>query len=326
MATHHFWIYPFIIGFGTGVLWRSFFDFGYSFIAFLLLLAATLFFIGRNEIRILFLSLGFFATALGIIRFDLGDTHAFPPETSNLVGKEIILTGIIATDPDIREESQYVMLRNVSIEDQLLPTKVLVQTDRFIPLSYGDEVSVHGTLTRPEAFTTSTGRLFDYRTYLSKDGIGFIVYRGVVDVVGTGGGNSLLVGLFTVKHTLLQNIQGVIREPEAGLLAGELFGEKKALSDEWIEIFQKTGVIHIVVLSGYNITIIASALMWFLGKVGQIGARPRLHYSLCPYDRRYRYRCSSRYHGDSWVNCAGNGKGIRRAPRTHDRGISHGPP
>ena len=48
-----------------------------------------------------------------------------------------------------------------------------------------------------------------------------------------------------------------IPPPESDLSAGLLLGAKQSLGKEWLNEFALAGVSHVVVLSGYNITIVA---------------------------------------------------------------------
>jgi competence protein ComEC len=52
----------------------------------------------------------------------------------------------------------------------------------------------------------------------------------------------------------------VLGEPHSALAGGLVVGEKASLGNDLIDDFRKAGLIHIVVLSGYNITIIASSI------------------------------------------------------------------
>jgi competence protein ComEC len=65
-------------------------------------------------------------------------------------------------------------------------------------------------------------------------------------------------------------INQLIPEPHAGLLNGILFGTKATLSKELTDALVATGTLHIVALSGMNITIleslIGSTLLPFIGK------------------------------------------------------------
>ena len=59
----------------------------------------------------------------------------------------------------------------------------------------------------------------------------------------------------------MEKISEVVPEPEASLLGGLLLGAKESLGKEILDDFRKVGLIHIVVLSGYNITIVAETIM-----------------------------------------------------------------
>lgn len=62
----------------------------------------------------------------------------------------------------------------------------------------------------------------------------------------------------------------LLPEPHAGLLSGLLFGTKASLSREFYDALVASGTLHIVALSGMNISImtrlIQSCLMWWLGR------------------------------------------------------------
>lgn len=64
------------------------------------------------------------------------------------------------------------------------------------------------------------------------------------------------VSLFSFKNSFRDAVQKNVGEPYASLALGLLVGEKHGLSKVEIEKFTVTGLSHIVVLSGFNITII----------------------------------------------------------------------
>ena len=70
--------------------------------------------------------------------------------------------------------------------------------------------------------------------------------------------------LFTQKHTFQSAIENAILQPMAGLGEGVLLGVRGALPDDLESAFRTTGIIHIVVLSGYNIMIVVEWLTYVL--------------------------------------------------------------
>lgn len=67
--------------------------------------------------------------------------------------------------------------------------------------------------------------------------------------------------LFVIKHQFEDKINQILPEPQSSFLAGLIVGAKRAIPDNLMEAFNRTGTTHIVVISGYNISIIISAIM-----------------------------------------------------------------
>jgi competence protein ComEC len=62
----------------------------------------------------------------------------------------------------------------------------------------------------------------------------------------------------------MESLERAVTEPAAGLGEGLLLGVKRALGEDLEEAFRRAGIIHIVVLSGYNVMIVAEAIMRLL--------------------------------------------------------------
>jgi competence protein ComEC len=122
-------------------------------------------------------------------------------------------------------------------------------------------VALVGTLEKPENFKTDTGREFNYRMYLAKDSIYYVLSYAEVAVVSHGNGNPVVGTLLSVKRSFLERLQRVLPEPQVSLMGGLLVGATESFSDELEHAFRETGIIHIVVLSGYNVTLVAEAIM-----------------------------------------------------------------
>ncbi len=166
--------------------------------------------------------------------------------------------GEIAREPDERSTTTHLYVRT----DQGL---ILVVTPRGGEWNYGDQVRVTGEVERPKAFQTDLGREFDYRGYLLAKGAAYMTSFAEVELVDTGAGNPLISTILSVKHAFMAKLEGLIPEPEAGLGLGLLLGVKRALGDDLETAFRRSGIIHIVVLSGYNLAIVSGFILWVLG-------------------------------------------------------------
>lgn len=136
-------------------------------------------------------------------------------------------------------------------------------TSKYLPVRYGDILSVHGTTTAPRNFGSNNGRTFDYVDYLLKDGIESVIRTNDVEIIQSGT-VSLAGFLYEIKRRFMENVRRVLGEPEASFAGGLVVGEKDSIGKDLLNDFRKVGLIHIVVLSGYNITIIATTIQRLL--------------------------------------------------------------
>lgn len=258
-----------IAGLTGGIFFRSFFDFGASIIWFFATLSAATFifwFFGKKETKILFLSIIIAAFGAGAARLHFDDSNLNLKSTDSFMGKEVFIKGIVSDESDKRESGVRltVSMEEISGGDAVLKDnlpKVIISTNFYPEWRYGDYIEITGVLKKPENFTTESGRQFNYVSYLAKDGIYYEVARPRLKLVERGRGNFVKEALFSVKKIFLEKVSGVVPEPEVSLLGGLLLGAKESLGKEILDDFRKVGLIHIVVLSGYNITIVAETIM-----------------------------------------------------------------
>lgn len=182
-------------------------------------------------------------------------------------------TGIITTDT------------NSSCTSEIL---IRMKTKSYPRFVYNDEVSFSGKISKPFNFKSDTGRAFDYIGYLAKDDVFYEIKSAKVesvpvnyseknpengisndsqkiDISGSqrqesGFGGKISGILFYLKRRFVSNLEQVLGEPHAALAAGLVVGEKSALGKDLLNDFRIVGLIHIVVLSGFNITVVGDAM------------------------------------------------------------------
>lgn len=77
----------------------------------------------------------------------------------------------------------------------------------------------------------------------------------------------LVWGMVTIsKEILLQSINSSLPPVEAGMLGGILFGDKAGFSKEFYKMLQNSGLLHIVVVSGANVMILAGGMIESLAR------------------------------------------------------------
>jgi competence protein ComEC len=211
------------------------------------------------------LSVFSFCIALGIFRFSWADIPA-PQFFETKVGEKVTLSGLIIDEPSISENSQKIIVRTVLLgtSSRTVLNKevnILLTTDFSQDFQYGDEVEFSGKLEKPENFLTDQGKDFDYINYLRKDNIFYLMKYPHLEIISRDGGNLVKRFLFSFKDKFLEKINYVIRDPESLFMGGLILGEKSSFNESLRQSFIDTGTIHVVALSGYNVTIVAEYFM-----------------------------------------------------------------
>lgn len=198
------------------------------------------------------------SSSFGILRFyiDQKDVPNYKDEIS--------FSGFVFDLPNERENNQRLIIKTKETKE-----KFLIITDLYPRFQYGEVLNISGEPEKPENFITDLGREFDYVNYLAKDDIYYVLYKPKIEKTNLFQGSFVKRALFNFKNRLEDNLKSVLHEPESSLASGLLLGSRRSLGRELTESFTKTGLIHIVVLSGYNVTIIAESILRFLSFLPQ---------------------------------------------------------
>ena len=247
-------------GFASGVFLRSIFIFGWQPIVFSTLLAGL--FVGAmmfGEARRVYSLAALFCIfiAFGMVRAHVADTPL--PETfvSDLKHR-VSYNGIVVSDPDVRDKNQRVQVRVSSGEES---TVMLVVAPRSPSVMVGDSVRVSGTLALPEPFEGDTGRVFRYDKFLQRDGVRFMLNYAFVRIVSPAPWYSIPAALARVKRAFINGLQATLPEPHSSLAGGVVIGGKTGLGNELQDAFVTSGLVQIIVLSGYNVMVVAQWIM-----------------------------------------------------------------
>lgn len=258
-----------IVGFSCGVLLYSFFSFGWFGIGFIVLLVVVLYALWRwkKYKAAILICLFLVGAVFGALRTQLVP-RALQETFLPLVGTNVTLEGVVVNDPDIRETNQRL---TIEVAKEGTATKILVVAPRYPLVRYGERIEASGVFGVPEPFETDNGRTFRYDTFLAKDGIFALIKNAHVEVVGEREGifTHIRGALSDFKVSGIDALAKALSEPQASLAAGLILGGKQGLGESLINDFIRSGLIHIVVLSGYNVMIVAQFIMLALGLVSR---------------------------------------------------------
>ncbi len=204
----------------------------------------------------------FIAAAITRVVFSL---HGETPDIGLCTKQLIEGSGTIWTEPERKETGQVFIVfvdgMSIASTSESCASNLLIRmkTKLYPRFVYGDHISFSGKISKPFNFSSDTGRSFDYIGYLAKDDVFYEIKSAIVEPVSTSSASTQTI-LFYLKRKFVANLEHVLGEPHSALAAGLVVGEKSALGKDLLEDFRIVGLIHIIVLSGFNITIVGDAM------------------------------------------------------------------
>lgn len=237
--------------YGVGLL-------GIGTVAFLSVVLGVCFFSSKKRkiFLLLLLTLGVLS---GLFRATIAVWVESQETLKSYVGQVVLVEGRVVDDPDKRDRALHLTVQVSRVNSTPGRGEALLFVPRESSVSYGDLVEVKGTLELPSVFETDTGHIFNYPEYLRAHGVSVIIKRGTLLAVRPGG-PTLLGPLFFMKHLFESSLERLLPEPDSSLLEGILLGEKHGIPKSLTTTFTESGLVHVVVLSGYNITIVSLAV------------------------------------------------------------------
>ena len=245
-----------LASFVFGVLAQSFFALPMSVFFILTIFVLIVLFVFYQNKKIAFVCLCALSLLLGMWRTNVFLQKMQIAQNKQLDAKEISSEVVIASDAAQKENYQQFEIFLTDFSE-----KILVQAPKNLDLEYGNKIKLDCTLSLAANRETQNEKQFDYRSYLAKEGIYYLCQKSKIVVLADGQGNWFYAKILEIRkkfeNVLLQNLT----QPEAGLASGIIFGGNNLLSKNTSEAFSRTGLTHIVAVSGYNVTIIAEYLI-----------------------------------------------------------------
>ena len=246
------------ISFAAGILTAS--EFSIPRLAldiFLALMAASFAFLFVSEYKKTCLAALFlFCAGMGALR--LG-TSIVPNQYQDILDSKQQLEGYITEDVDLRANTQMVTVTPKGLSQNILITAPLTQ--KFF---YGDWVVVEGKVTEAKNYGD-----FDYQKYLERFNVYAVMSYPKILILKSHQLNPVKEFLLTIKSAFIQRTDELLNEPQSSLSIGILIGGHAKMPQAIVDNFSRTGVSHIIAVSGYNITIMVYALSCLAYVIGR---------------------------------------------------------
>src|SRR3989338_6151054 len=148
--------------------------------------------------------------------------------------QDIVLRGIIADEPDVRETNTRLILM---ARKERAEGKVLLIAGKEPQFEYGDEVQVEGKLLRPQNFTDKeTLREVDYVSHLDARGIAYEMFRPKITLLERGKGNPEFCNCLPSKRHSRKISGRCSRSRTHRFLAGSLLAQNSRLERNFLMI------------------------------------------------------------------------------------------
>ncbi len=234
------------LAFMGGVFWRSFWntDILFCYVLIILGIIILIVFYKNKTATVVAFSFGFLVLGMWLTNIKLEKLKHLDLSEKNFSGVVKIIK-----EPEVKDRNQ-----NIIIQDDK-KNKFLVNAYVFPEYHYGDELKVECLLQIPE------NKTFNYQMYLAKEGIFYLCQNEKIERLEKNSGNKFYSLILQGKNILVKKINQIMPAPESGLMVGILLGGDDQLSKKVQTDFSKTGMTHIVAVSGYNVTIIAEYLL-----------------------------------------------------------------
>ena len=208
-----------------------------SYIGSLILACASIFFIVPTYRRYVIVFL------FGCVFFGVGQLYGMWYESTHMVPDESIdgmYEGMVSSSPRLYDSYQFFIVE----DEEDISIGVFSSLDRGVV--YGDRVVLKDNL---EALSSDTA-------YLKARGVDYVSFFPSSLSVFEGE-RSVLRSLYLFRDSIVSSLREVLPFDEASFAAGTIIGrDSVSFSDDLVEKLIGSGIIHVVALSGYNVSIL----------------------------------------------------------------------
>ena len=222
-------------------------------IACLLLVLSVLFYKKGNKLKLwhffmflMFFSLAFWRYSLSINVSEINFIETYHDQNISVQGK-------VMSDPMRTNKNQSFIFDSIY---QGQNHKIMIYVDVYPEYKYGDYLEISGLLNMPEEFNG-----FDFKRYLEHSGIYSLFFYPKINILDRDRGSKIKSNLYSFKNKIRlvfdQNL-----DMQSSVLAKACFlGDKKDIPNNLRDSFSKSGLSHIMAISGLHISIIILIFM-----------------------------------------------------------------
>ncbi len=189
-------------------------------------------------------------------------------------GKYVRIIGAVADEPALSDGLTRTILRVHSIIVRGVTCKISGNISLFIEKSkdqiyYGDQISVAGKLS--SIISTSNPGISSYTDIMAKRNIRcqMLSPGSGVKILARSIGNPFIMLSIIIRDRLISVIHSSSQEPYSSMIGSIIFGSRASpLPNELKDTYRSAGVIHLFIVSGLQVSIIASLVLTLCKSAG----------------------------------------------------------
>lgn len=139
--------------------------------------------------------------------------------------------------------------------------------DDALDIHFGDTIKAEVLLKEPP-LPDNFGE-FNYRDYLARDKIFLTgtIKNNKIKIVKTNNNTDITSIIYLIKNSIENKINKLYQSNQGSLIKAIIIGDRSGISKELAGIFQDSGIMHLLAISGLHVGIIAMALFFILSAI-----------------------------------------------------------
>lgn len=212
--------------------------------------------------------------ALGYLLIQPWTAPIFSPQhiRNMATGDKWLVTGVVATSPVVTGYRQSFVIETEALGENASRVEITGKlrvslSGREPELNVGDRISFVGRIRPIRSFQNPGG--FDYNRYLAFKGI-WATASGQgesVRVMANSAPVGVEVWIAPVRKSVAAIIDGAASGDVAGMLKALLLGDRSGISEKLQEDFKRTGIGHLLAISGLHVGLVAGVVFFFCLKL-----------------------------------------------------------
>lgn len=249
------------ISYFIGLFFASFISFNHSLIIGSVFLILSLLVILIRIKKYNYVSLCLSAISLSMIWYGIYGIFVYN-DIISVADKQIKLTGIVSERSDFSDDnSSYILDTRVNNHN----TKVIIYAETIFDI--GDKVTICGMPYVPE-----NNYIFPQKDYYKTNGIFLCINADEYDKITHIVTPNSVASLY--RNYLSSEIDYLAPGREGKLMKALIFGDKSGMDDEVTGYFSKSGISHIISVSGFHLAVVCGIVFYVL-KLVKLGKIPR---------------------------------------------------